>query len=96
MGLTATYVDSTTFTISGDQTDVFESGQKVKLTLVPGGSVYSTVYSASYSAGSGLTTVELLNNVVTADLEEAQYMGAGSVWEPESWRTNILSLPRMV
>lgn len=65
-GLTPTYVSATSFTVPGNQTSVLTANLRLKTTNT-GGTVYSSISSVSYSGGSGLTTVTVVNDSSTLD-----------------------------
>lgn len=54
-----TYVSATSFTVAGDQTQVFQVNRRVKTTNT-GGVVYSTISASAYSAPN--TTVTVIND----------------------------------
>lgn len=55
-GPTPTYVSATSFTLSGDQTSVFQVGRRVKAT-VTAGTVYGTITSTTYSSSTTVVIV---------------------------------------
>jgi hypothetical protein len=55
-GSAPTYVSSTSFTVSGNQTATLQVNRRLQLNLV-GSTVYGTISSSTYSSGTGLTTV---------------------------------------
>jgi hypothetical protein len=57
-GPTGTFVSTTSFTVAGDQTSIFQAGRRVKTTNT-GGTIYSTVISSAFGA---LTTVVVSND----------------------------------
>lgn len=58
--ITATYVDATTFTVSGDKTSEFVADRRVKMADSLGALHYGAIDADStYSGGTGLTTVIL-------------------------------------
>lgn len=62
---TWTYVSATSFTVTGNKTSKYKKGDKYMWTQ--NGTVrYSNVYSASYSAGTGLTTITTHGGYVAA------------------------------
>lgn len=65
-GLTPTYVSATSFTLSGNQTSIITANLRLKSTNT-GGTIYSTVTAVSYSAGTGLTTVTVVNDSGSLD-----------------------------
>lgn len=67
-----TYVSSTQFSVTGDQTAVFLTNRRAK-TVNTSGTVYSTVTGSSY--GAGVTTVTLQNDsgVIDSGLSSVAY-----------------------
>src|SRR5574337_215275 len=63
-GATATQTSATTFSVSGDQTAVFGVGRRLRSSNT-GGTVYSTVQSSSYAAGT--TSVVVTNDTGSLD-----------------------------
>lgn len=63
-GPTPTFSSATQFTLVGDQRATFTVGRRVKTTNT-GGTVYSTITSVSFAAGT--TTVNLANDASTLD-----------------------------
>jgi len=63
---TVTYITATSFSVAGDQTGIFQVNRRVKTTNT-GGTRYSTVTASSYSAGSGLTTITVVNDSGSLD-----------------------------
>lgn len=59
-GPTPTFIDATSFSVSGDQTTALHAGRAIKLT--DSSTLYGVITAASYSAGPGLTTVTVLIN----------------------------------
>ena len=72
MSITATFIDASNFTVSGDRTAEFVAGRRVKADCGADGTVYSEVASASYD-GSTETTVTLDDAVLTSNLTEVWY-----------------------
>lgn len=79
-GLTATYVDATTFTISQEKdddgnllTDIFVSGRRVKADCGADGVKYSEAVSSSYDGTSDETTVNIDDSVLTANLSKVWF-----------------------
>lgn len=64
--LTPTYVSTTSFTVSGTQIALFLPNLRLK-SVNTGGTIYSTVQTATYNLGSGLTTVVVINDSGTFD-----------------------------
>lgn len=65
--VTPTYVSTTSFTVSGDQTAIFLPTRKIQATIT-GLTVYSEIVSSSYNGGTGLTTVTILDAVLNNTL----------------------------
>lgn len=63
------YVNATSFTLGGDQTNIFQINRRVKTTNT-GGTVYSTVTNSAF--GGGATTVTLLNDSGSLDVGLSQ------------------------
>jgi len=57
-GTTPTYVNATTFTVTGDQSSTYHVGRRVK-TINSGGTIYSTITAVAYTT---LTTVTIRND----------------------------------
>lgn len=57
-GAAPTYIGATSFSVTGDQTNTFQVGRRVKTTN-SGGTVYSTISASAYGA---LTTVTVIND----------------------------------
>jgi len=70
MAITATYVSTTSFTVSGDLTGQFVVGVRVQADCGTDGTFYGTVSESSYASGTGLTTVtvSLDSGSLTANL----------------------------
>lgn len=64
LGLTHTRISSSSFSLTGDYTDIYEVGRRVKMTGSADG--YGTISASSYSAPD--TTVTLSTNTVPATL----------------------------
>lgn len=58
-----TYVSATSFTVAGDQTQIFQVGRRIKTTNT-GGTVYSTIIRSAFSTS---TTVTVINDSGTLD-----------------------------
>jgi microcystin-dependent protein len=54
--IAATYVDTSNFTVDGDQTDIYQVNRRLKVTLA-GGTQYTAVSAVAYSGVTGKTTV---------------------------------------
>lgn len=72
-GIEANYVDSDTFTIAGNLTDIFTAGRKIKADCGSDGLKFGTVLSSSWSGSS--TTVNLTSDSesLTNKLEQIWY-----------------------
>lgn len=82
-GLTPTYVSTTSFTLSGDQTSNFHVGRRLKFT-VTAGTVYGRITASAYAA---LTTV-------TVQMDGTQVLDSGlSAVFLSILTANVLSLP---
>ncbi len=71
----ATYVDSDTFKVSGDQTGDAVTGRRVQFYCGDVGYVWSEITSSSYNSGSDETTINIDDGVLTSELESA-WVGA--------------------
>ena len=72
-GLTPTYASATTFTFAGDQTTIFHSGRRLKLTD-NSGTIYATVSSSSYADPTTTVTVIVdSSGSITSPLTAVQY-----------------------
>lgn len=65
-GSAPTYISATSFSVTGDQTGTFQVNRRVKTTNT-GGTIYSLISASSYSSGTGLTTVTVVNDSGTLD-----------------------------
>jgi len=65
------YVNATQFTVAGDKTEIYIEGRAV--CLVQDVVVFGHVYTAAYSAGSGLTTVTVNKPIVDGTLAGVKY-----------------------
>lgn len=63
---TPTYINATSFSLAGDQTNTIQLARRLK-TANSGGTIYSTVASTSYNSGTALTTVTVNNDSGTLD-----------------------------
>ncbi len=69
---TATYIDASNFSCSGDQTGIFNVKRRIKANL-SGTYVYSKISTATYNSGTGITTVTLADAVLTSSLSQIFY-----------------------
>ena len=60
-GSAPTYVNATTFTVSGNQTATLQVGRRIQFFLL-GGTYYGTISTSTYSSGPGTTSI-----VISAD-----------------------------
>ncbi|WP_027185595.1 hypothetical protein [Desulfovibrio inopinatus] len=71
MSMVAEFIDSTTFSVQGDQTGRFLPGVRVRADCGVDGVLLSTVDTSSYS--SGVTTVLLVDGYVTGNLSQIEH-----------------------
>lgn len=90
-----TYINATSFSVEGDQTNLLQVGRRLKSTNT-GGTVYSTISASSYDSGAALTTVTVTNDSGTLDagLSAVAY-GLLSVTDPSIPETNAGQLLRL-
>jgi len=67
-----TYVSATSFTVPGDQTQIFQVGRRVKTTNT-GGTAYGTITNSVYSAPNTTVTVENTSGVLDSGLSSVSY-----------------------
>lgn len=67
-----TYVSATSFTVAGDQRQIFQINRRVK-TQNTGGTIYSTVTNATYLAPNTTVTVRNDSGVLDAGLSQVSY-----------------------
>lgn len=84
----ATYVSSSSFTLSGDKRAYLEEGQRVLLTQGVDGTAEGSVHSVGYAGGN--TTVTLTTSVVTSNLTDAKF---GRTFWTDSGSRNFPSAP---
>ena len=65
-GFTPTFVSSTSFSVTGDQTGIFEPRRRVRATISGGGSRYGTIQSSTFVT---VTTVVLVNDLTAIGLD---------------------------
>lgn len=65
----ATYISSNSFSVVGDQEDIFSAGRKIRADL-DGSYVYGTVVSSTFDS---VTTVTITEEVLTSDLVGVNY-----------------------
>jgi hypothetical protein len=99
---TPTYVSASSFTVPADQTAQYLVGRAVRAHLASG-YVKAYVQAASFSAGTGLTTVTLDAAVLTNTLDETRLgilnpgASAPSDLAPKTWAQNLVATrPRLV
>lgn len=71
-GAAPTYISATSFSVVGDQTNTFELKRKIKSTN-SGGTVYSTIATASFGAGVTTVTVTNTSGVLDAGMSAVSY-----------------------
>lgn len=73
-GLTPTFISTTSFSFVGNQTGNFPVGIRTK-TVNTGGTIYSNVVSATYSAGPNTTTIVVTNDsgVIDSGINAVSY-----------------------
>lgn len=69
MTIAATYISSTSFSVTGNQTALFTADRLARLYCGADGYKYGTIVSSTYST---VTTVVISESVITANLESAQ------------------------
>ncbi|MBS0449946.1 MAG: hypothetical protein JSS14_01415 [Proteobacteria bacterium] len=67
-----TYVSATSFTVAGDQTQIFQASRRVKTTNT-GGTVYSTIASSAYVAPNTTITVRNDSGALDSGLSQVSY-----------------------
>jgi hypothetical protein len=85
--LTFAYVSTTSFTVNGDQTDIYKQGRRIKINL-SASVVYSEVVSATYGAPN--TTIQILDAVLDNTLVSVEH----SLFLPD-WDGKSAISPRM-
>jgi hypothetical protein len=88
-----TYIGATSFSVEGDQTGTFQVNRRIR-SANTGGTRYSRVSASAYDAGTGLTTVTVVNDSGSLDsgLSEVAYgfLSATNPSVPESGVAGIL------
>lgn len=69
---TPTYVSATSFSVAGDQTQIFQIGRRIKSTNT-GGTIYSTITASAYSAPNTTITVQNDSGVLDSGLSQVSY-----------------------
>lgn len=69
---TPTFVSTTSFTVAGDQTQVFQVGRRLKTTNT-GGTIYSTITASVYGAPNTTVTVVNDSGVLDSGLSAVSY-----------------------
>ncbi|MFA9408737.1 MAG: glycosyl hydrolase family 28-related protein, partial [Candidatus Dadabacteria bacterium] len=72
-GFKATYVDTDTFTLVGDQTDEFVVNRRVKAYCGDDGYKYGTIESSSYTSPSTTVNLYSTNDDLTSNLVSVKY-----------------------
>jgi hypothetical protein len=70
--LTFTYVNTTTFTVDGDQRDIYKPTRRLKVNLTAS-VAYSEVVSATWNSGPNTTSVLILNAVLDNTLVSVEH-----------------------
>lgn len=83
-----TYVNSTSFYVTGDVTATFAQYRRIEANLT-GSYVYTTISSSSYNGGTNRTTVVVADAVLTAALSEIYYGIINSTSATNSLPTTI-------
>lgn len=71
--ITATFVDSTSFIVIGDQTAIFHSGRRVRCDCGTDGYKYGTILSSSYSSPDTTVILTAASDDLTSNLESVKY-----------------------
>src|SRR6185369_2648136 len=69
---TPTYVSATSFTLVGDQTQIFQVGRRIK-TANTGGTIYSTITASVYGAPNTTVTVANTSGALDSGLSAVSY-----------------------
>ncbi len=91
LSLTFNYVSANSFTVNGNQTDIYVSTRRIKGNL-SGSTIYSEVLSSSYNAGTNLTTVSILDAVLNNTLVSVEYSLVSPVQNNGALSTAMLGL----
>ncbi len=86
VGVTPTYVDSTHFTVAGDQTAIFTRGRVLKITDT-GGTFNAICSTSAYDSGTGLTTVTVAGDTIDSGISAVLYavsQHTSAIWESGS------------
>lgn len=94
-GIAATYVSATSFTISGDKTDIFTVGRRVKCDC--GASGFKNVVVASSSCATD-TTVVVSGDALDANLVSVKYGVVGREALPTHTHVqgDLVNVPRIL
>lgn len=71
-GYESTYVSATSFTVSGDKTDTFHAGRRIRANCGADGLKYGTVNTSSYSTPTTTITLKTGSDALTSNLEVMQ------------------------
>lgn len=71
--ITATFVDSDSFTVSDDQTTIFHQGRRVRCDCDTDGYKYGTITSSSYSSPNTTVNLTAGSDDLTSNLESVKY-----------------------
>ena len=87
LGKTATYISTTSFSVTGDETTTFTTNRRVKIPI-SGGNAYGAVVSATYASGS--TTVVIIPDSSGLDVSiSAVYYGFFNPLHPSYDNTQV-------
>lgn len=67
-----TYISATSFSVAGDQTQIFQVNRRIRTTNT-GGTIYSTITASAYSAPNTTITVRNDSGVLDAGLTQVSY-----------------------
>lgn len=86
-----TYISATSFSLAGDETNIFQIGRRLKSTN-SGGTVYSTVSDSSFAAGVTTVTVINTSGVLDSGLSQVSYglLSAINPSTPDIGITNLI------
>ena len=65
---TYTYQSATVFTVSGDMTNVFQSGRAIQFTDSGNTTYNSYIKSSSYNSGTGITTINVYDSIIPSTI----------------------------
>lgn len=71
-GAAPTYISATSFSVAGDQTNIFQSKRKLE-SINSGGTTYSTIATSSFGAGITTVTVTNTSGVLDSGMSSVSY-----------------------